>query len=82
MSPSGQQADVVVEVSEWDNMQVVRDQIPLITLQFKDLLDPERLHESLVRLIDRDGWRRAGGRLRLNVSKQSIHCPERSPGDM
>lgn len=35
---------------------------------FDARLDPEKLHESLGRVIERDGYRKLGGRLRRNVS--------------
>ena len=36
-----------------------------------DVLDANKLHISLVKLIELPSWRRLGGRLRLNVSLSS-----------
>src|SRR4051812_45991644 len=38
------------------------------TMRFDDVLDANMLHCSLVKLLQREGWRKLGGRLRLNVS--------------
>jgi len=38
------------------------------TMRFDDVLDPHRLHFGLARLLHRQGWRKLGGRLRMNVS--------------
>jgi len=39
------------------------------TMKFDDVLDPEKLHSSLERLLSIGNWRKIGGRLRLNVGK-------------
>jgi hypothetical protein len=38
-----------------------------ISLCFDDVLDPEKLRESLDVLLNKDGWRKLGARMRLNV---------------
>jgi hypothetical protein len=38
------------------------------SLRFNDVLDPDMLHSSLAKLLEMEGWRKLGGRLRLNVS--------------
>jgi hypothetical protein len=37
------------------------------TMCFNDVLDPERLHNSLSRLLNIGDWRKLGGRLRVKV---------------
>ena len=37
------------------------------TMKFDDVLDPYRLHFGLARLLQMEGWRKLGGRLRMNV---------------
>lgn len=64
----GQQADIIATSSLWDNMDIIREQVLVNTLQFDDVLDPDLLRDSLIKLISRDGWIKLGGRLRLNVS--------------
>lgn len=47
------------------------------TLRFDSVLDADLLHLSLVKLIDRPGWRKMGGRLSKNKgSKLEIQVPE------
>lgn len=47
------------------------------TLRFDSVLDADLLHLSLVKLIDRPGWRKMGGRLTRNKgSKLEIQVPE------
>lgn len=47
------------------------------TLRFDSVLDADQLHLSLVKLIDRPGWRKMGGRLTKNKgSKLEIQVPE------
>ena len=36
-------------------------------LRFNDVLDADKLHAALIRLLEMDGWRKLGGRFRLNV---------------
>lgn len=40
---------------------------------FDDTLDPDKLRDALTRLIQRDGYKKLGARLRRNVCKQN--CP-------
>ncbi|KUI64228.1 hypothetical protein VM1G_10984 [Cytospora mali] len=48
------------------------------TLRFDNILDADLLHYSLVKLIDRPGWRKMGGRLRENSDgKLEIHVPDK-----
>lgn len=42
-----------------------------LTLNFDDILDADMLHESLIKLIKNDHWRKIGGRLSLGVSVSS-----------
>jgi hypothetical protein len=42
---------------------------PLLwTIRFDEILDADMLNEALSKLFEMDGWRRLGGRIRLNVS--------------
>lgn len=57
-------------------MDIMREQVLVLTLQFDDLLDPELLRTSLIKLVNRDGWTKLGGRLRLNKDKKlELHVP-------
>ena len=47
------------------------------TLKFDDVLDADKLHGSLARLLATGNWRKVGGRLRLNVSRLGLSCDVR-----
>ncbi|KAF3021629.1 hypothetical protein E8E14_014080 [Neopestalotiopsis sp. 37M] len=49
----GRDADVIVPSSLWDNMDIMREQVLVLTLQFDDALDPEILRTSLIKLKDK-----------------------------
>ncbi|KAF9735690.1 hypothetical protein PMIN06_006779 [Paraphaeosphaeria minitans] len=57
------------------------------TMRFNDVLDKDKLHKSLVTLLERGDWRKAGGRLRQKVKGQGqleiytprIYTAERPP---
>lgn len=38
------------------------------TLRFDSILDPQKLHSALTRLLEIGDWKKLGGRLRRNVS--------------
>lgn len=78
---SANQPDIVANSSLWDNMDIMREQVLITTLQFDDILDPELLRISLVNLISREGWKKLGGRLRLNVRGYlTVAASSRVPG--
>lgn len=59
--------DTVIPLNPSDDTPVLRSVCLVISYRIDDVLDPEKLRDGLERLIDRDGWRKMGGRLRLNV---------------
>ncbi|KAL2845273.1 hypothetical protein BJY01DRAFT_247747 [Aspergillus pseudoustus] len=61
----------------FDDTPLLRNSVQCWTLQFNDILDPDMLRVSLSRLIEREGWRKLGGRIRLNTEqKLEIHVPQ------
>ncbi|KAM0321654.1 hypothetical protein ACHAQA_010010 [Verticillium albo-atrum] len=47
-------------------------------MRFEDVLDVDMLRDALARLLERDGWRKVGGRLRINSKgKLELHVPEK-----
>jgi hypothetical protein len=60
-------SDKVVQLSEHDDTDVYRSIVLNLMLRFDDVLDPRGLRISLEKLLSRDGWRKLGARLRLNV---------------
>ncbi|KFA50678.1 hypothetical protein S40293_04888 [Stachybotrys chartarum IBT 40293] len=47
------------------------------TFRYDQVLDANKLHASLVQLVEKEGWRKLGGRLRINNAKKAeIHVPK------
>ncbi|KAE8414441.1 hypothetical protein BDV36DRAFT_311814 [Aspergillus pseudocaelatus] len=68
--------DTVVPLSFADDQPLLRRISVNITYRFDDVLDTEVLRLSLERLLELDGWRRLGARLRLNDNgKLEYHVP-------
>ena len=61
------ETDDVYPVHMLDDTKTLRDIVIAWTLRFNDVLDAEKLHGSLSRLLEIGDWRKAGGRLRLRV---------------
>ena len=59
--------DTVIPLNAADDTDVLRSVCVVLSYRFDDVLDPEKLRRSFERLLDRPGWRKIGGRLRLNV---------------
>ena len=51
-----------------DDVAERRSEVLVWTLRFNDVLDPELLYDSLSRLLEAEGWRKLGGRLRQDVN--------------
>lgn len=60
--------DEVFPVHPLDQAGIVRASVISYTFRYDDVLDAEKLRTSLVGLLEMEGWRKFGGRLRLNVS--------------
>jgi hypothetical protein len=56
-----------------DDTKTLRGIVVTWTLRFNDVLDPEKLHSSLSKLLELGDWKKVGGRMRLNVSMPSIY---------
>lgn len=59
--------DLVVPVHFIDQAAIIRTSIINYTFLYNDILDPETLHKGLQHLIQKPGWNKIGGRLRVNV---------------
>lgn len=55
----------------FDNTRQLKSTVMCLTLKFDDVLDEDMLHESLIKLIKNDHWRKIGGQLRIGVSISS-----------
>lgn len=68
--------DTVLPVYYFDDTPLLRNSVQCLTLRFNDALDAEMLRGSLSRLLERPGWRKLGGRIRINDNgKLEIHVP-------
>lgn len=59
--------DRMVPLHFFENRLLAQGNNMAVSLVFDDVLDPEKLRQSLGELIKREGWQRLGGRLRKNV---------------
>jgi hypothetical protein len=59
--------DTIVPLHSNDDSKSSRACVFDVLFKFDDVLDPEKLHGSLRDLLAREGWRKLGARLRLNV---------------
>lgn len=66
--------DDIFPVHFLDDTKTLREIAVTWTLRFNDVLDPDMLHASLLRLLDIGDWRKVGGRLRLKVSESVFSC--------
>lgn len=71
--PSPIDTDEVYPVHMLDDTATLRGNIVTWTLCFNDVLDADKLHTSLSRLLEIGDWRKVGGRLRLKVSSILIN---------
>jgi len=71
-SPPVHDDDVVYPLHMLDDTKTLRDIVVAWTLRFDDVLDVEKLHDSLSRLLEIGDWRMLGGRLRLKVISSFI----------
>lgn len=60
--------DVVYPVHTLDDTKTLRNIVVAWTLRFDDVLDADKLHSSLLQLLEIGDWRKLGGRLRLKVA--------------
>lgn len=63
--------DDVYPVHMLDDTKTMRDIVVTWTLRFNDVLDADKLHVSLSKLLEIGDWRKVGGRLRL---KKNSRC--------
>jgi hypothetical protein len=59
--------DDVYPLHMLDNTKTLRSIVVTWTLRFDDVLDADKLHNALARLLDMSDWRKLGGRMRLSV---------------
>lgn len=67
MAPPMVPTDQILPVHYWDDTTMFRSVVLHYMMRFDDILDVQKLTASLAKLIEREGWRKMGARLRLNV---------------
>ncbi|KAK4096587.1 hypothetical protein N658DRAFT_435809 [Parathielavia hyrcaniae] len=74
--PPRVESDEVYPLHMLDDTKTLRGIVVTWTLRFNDVLDAEKLHASLSRLLEIGGWRKVGGRLRLGADGElELHVP-------
>ena len=66
--------DTILPVYYFDDTPLLRNYVQCSTLRFNDVLDAEMLKESLSRVIALPGWRKLGGRVRMDVRTPIKQC--------
>jgi hypothetical protein len=76
-APATVPSDTIIPLHGYDDNAVFRAMVINFALCFNDVLDPEKLRHSLSKLLEREGWRKLGARLRLNVNLPYRLCGSR-----
>ncbi|KAH7176047.1 hypothetical protein EDB81DRAFT_674606 [Dactylonectria macrodidyma] len=75
--PPKVETDDVYQVHFLDDLPSYRAMVLSWTLRFNDVLDAEKLHNALVKLLEIGDWRKLGGRVRARPDgKLEIHVPK------
>ncbi|PKS12300.1 hypothetical protein jhhlp_001600 [Lomentospora prolificans] len=70
--------DKVIPLNNFDSNDVNSSIVLYLLFRFDDVLDPEKLCAALEKLMNRDGWRKLGARLRQNEAGElEYHVPEK-----
>jgi hypothetical protein len=71
-SPNLYENDHVYPVHTLDDTPTMRSILITWTICFNDVLDADKLQQSLSSLLNIGDWRKLGGRLRLKVNQSAI----------
>lgn len=70
-------SDEVYPLHLLDSMPQISEHTPVVLMRFNDVLDADKLHEALVKLLQTGDWRKLAGRIRRNaVGKLEVHVPK------
>lgn len=61
------ETDSIFPVHPLDQVGIIRASIISYTFRYAAILNPGKLRDALVRLLEMGDWRKLGGRLRVNV---------------
>ncbi|CAN8099841.1 unnamed protein product [Discula destructiva] len=69
--------DEVMPVHFFDDTPIFRNSTGCMLIRFNDVLDADKVHQSLATVATLPGgWRKLGGRIRINNNKLEIHVPK------
>lgn len=72
-APATVATDTIIPLNTNDDTTFNRGIVMGFMMRFDNVLNPEKLHSSLKKLLGREGWRKLGARIRLNVSSHLKH---------
>ncbi|KAF2827612.1 hypothetical protein CC86DRAFT_455222 [Ophiobolus disseminans] len=82
VAPERIPTDIVIPVFEQDAQFQFHSISLEITMRFDSVLDADKLHAALWKLLERPGWRKLGARLRKNtLGRLEYHIPARYTKD-
>lgn len=67
-------SDYVYPVHLLDNMTGATESNPVVLMRFNDVLDADKLHISLVKVLEKGDWRKAAGRFRRDPAGNLQLC--------
>ncbi|KXJ88747.1 hypothetical protein Micbo1qcDRAFT_189807 [Microdochium bolleyi] len=77
IAPPRVQSDDVYPVHMLDDTKTLRGIVVAWTMRVDDVLDPEKLHGALARLLEIGDWKKLGGRLRVkDDGGLELHVPQ------
>ncbi|KAH8842704.1 hypothetical protein MCOR27_006859 [Pyricularia oryzae] len=65
----------IIPMHSYDAMPVFANMVLTIMLKYDHVLDPIMLKNAMVELVDRDGWRKLGARLKYEKGNFIYHVP-------
>jgi hypothetical protein len=66
--------DEIAPVHLFDDTATMRGITLMWTFKFEEVLDADKLGNSLSELFQMEGWRKLGGRLRRRVNNGALFC--------
>ncbi|KAJ5129364.1 Transferase [Penicillium bovifimosum] len=80
--PTSPDTDTIIPFHFWDDLPHVKAICLTVGFRLDEQLDPERLRNSLSRLLELGNWRKLGSRLRMDSSgKLTYHLPPKFTSD-
>ncbi|KAI6350745.1 hypothetical protein MCOR25_010435 [Pyricularia grisea] len=69
-------AEKIIPLHEYDSMPFLTGLVLTLLLKYDRVLDPDVLRDAMIKLIDREGWRKLGSRLKRDAKGNLVyHVP-------